>query len=1061
MLKTHHRQSLSPAGCCIHVLRLSLGFLIAAGFHSASSTSADAGAPQATWSTELKFEDAMDIYDFPEQRISYRLTFPDRRVKADRLRLFDEAGREAPLQLTEARTAGDFLRQATVHFRADLPRKTVRRFTLTYDPAQDPRSAPEGPTVHPNDDGTADLVGSHQSVRVPRGTHRFDDPRPAADVPAPIVALRGRSGNWIGRGAFLTADADAPKVLGYTAAIEQRGPLFMTYRVTYRFAGDRSYEVRLTIEQGDDHVTVDESLDGFGSGAGVHFRFSFEGLNPDARLVMSNVGYNGDGRGPKSGPYAAGLEGEDGDRLPYELSLFSPNSLSVSRATAFWRDNGEDALLLSINRPEDWKTSQRYVWHSRNKPENLRFHAKENQRYMETQLAGRQRHWAIAAIPRDEVIIAKQGESDAWVAQRDLEQNVPGGTPVRIGAGPEVRLYQRLTDFNLDDYKDMVIDFDEPLEPWGGTASIFLRGRVTMPEDVLELLNREPTVISPEEFWSGRGMASLEDTLEKLVRYYWDWSGGLTHRFGAFSLDVWTGYANSRAHWSEAERRRARAALVFTAELADADNFMPHHSMMGGHPNFISDAKFDLVMASAVFPRHPKAEHWKQSYLDYLDEWLDVFIREPDPTVNARGGRHLENIACYWIVSLRNTALAAKALLKYDGTVIFDDPRLQKALAWTLDGFSPFQEAGRRRVVPIGAHASGQQEIQKMVRVLPILEKTHPDLAAQLEWALTDGRRGKHVPRESALYRDYGAVLWYDHGGENEAMLTVQQLNGSGYRWTGASNGTLYYATDGHNWSWNKKEANGDAFDIEKLPLFNLNGRSLGAHPVDELLHNFHEAQFYRANGSHEVYKWRGVMMRRNDYLAVYDRVADDQAKGEFQWINEASRYDQPLPMPQITAIKDGPGDQLHIVSPEPVRTRTTDYGVIVNDRDHVLFTAEAVSIDRDGLRFKGRTGLASDDAVYLFEGEHLFYNDLGVSREGGDFGVGVWYDGKGAVDGRIVGRRGGRLAVRLPRTPRGGSVNVEVAGEPVASEVEGRTVWFAFEITGADGYKALRITWE
>jgi len=353
MSKPHRRQSPHTTGRRFNAALFGLGILIIAGAHAASGDSADAEEPQATWSTELKFEDAMDIYDFPEQRISYRLTFPDRRVKADRLRLFDAAGREVPLQLTEVRTAGDFLLQATVHFRADLPRKTVRRFTLTYDPAQDPRSAPEGPTVHPNDDGTAELVGRHQSVRVPWGTHRFDDPRPAADVPAPIVALRGRSGNWIGRGAFLTADADGPKVLGYTAAIEQRGPLFMTYRVTYRFAGDRSYEVRLTIDQGDDHVTVDESLDGFGSGAGVHFRFDFAGLNPDARLVMSNVGYNGDGRAPKSGPYAAGLEGEDGDRLPYELSLFSPNSLSVSRATAFWRDDGEDALLLSINRPED------------------------------------------------------------------------------------------------------------------------------------------------------------------------------------------------------------------------------------------------------------------------------------------------------------------------------------------------------------------------------------------------------------------------------------------------------------------------------------------------------------------------------------------------------------------------------------------------------------------------------------------------------------------------------------------------------------------------------------
>jgi hypothetical protein len=37
-------------------------------------------------------------------------------------------------------------------------------------------------------------------------------------------------------------------------------------------------------------------------------------------------------------------------------------------------------------------------------------------------------------------------------------------------------------------------------------------------------------------------------------------------------------------------------------------------------------------------------------------------------------------------------------------------------------------------------------------------------------------------------------------------------------------------------------------------------------------------------------------------------------------------------------------------------------------------------------------------------------------------------------------------------------AVRVQVEGEPVAAEVDGRTVTFAFDITGADGYKSFDI---
>ncbi len=1148
-----------------------------------ASKEAQSADGQAVWKKELVIEELLGFYDFPEQLISYSLKFPANRVTVEGLRLINANGQNVPIQVTDANTLGGYLREAAIHFRTDLPRESTRRFVLRHDTGYR-RTPAQRLTVETFDNGTAVLASQKQRVRVPWGERIFEEGRPASDTPAPLLAIRGRTGNWIGQGSFVAPEEI--QALRYETHLEEHGPLFMRYRVEYEFTDDRQYVVRLTLRHGDDHITIDEYLNGFESEDEVYFHFIFDGLDPNARLAMSNVGYNGDGRGQRSGPYIDGVDGDG--RLPYELSLYTPNSLGISRSTAFWRDDGDDALLLSINRPEDWQTSQRYIWHSRNKPENIRFYANDESRYMQTQLAGRQRHWAMAAIPRDEMIISKIGKEKgkSWLAQRDMDQ-APGGTPVRLGAGPEIRLYQRLTDFSLDRYKEIVFDFEESLEPYETNAES----------------------VRFDEFWNEIGLGGGQSSsFNYLVQYYWDWSGGLTHRFGAFSEDAWLAYANNRAKWPEDERRRARASLLFMVEMANSDNFMPHHSMLAGHPNFISEAKFDLALASAIFPNHPKTEEWKNSYQTFMDEWVNEFTREADPSVNARGGRFTENISNYWVTSLKNVGVGALALLAYDGTVVFDDPRFEELLQWTMDGFVPIGALNLRRIVPMGAHSNGRQEIPKVSSILPTLAKTHPELAAQLQWTITNGSKGEHKPRESKLYRDYGAVLWYDHGGENEAMLTVQQLYGRGYRWTPRSNGLLYYAADNQRWSWNDNNTNGDNFDIERLPVFNIKGQSLGAHPIDDLLYNFGQAQFYRARGSHDIYKWRGALMRRDEYLAVYDRVINNQAEGEFQWINQAYGFEieffadtelselrlhaappvrsslqwdwgeqsptkpvlenpdaaifekrrngevspesfsvrwknvqtwideegtyvfevdvpegdearlwingeklidipgkggpQPIeleggrfadvkvelvhhgglayinvrrgraggeldtlkgltgmPKPCIASVKTGPGDQLHIVSPASSQTQVTDYGAIVNGRDHVFFTSEPVSINQANLQFEGQTGLAAENEVYLFEGNAIVFNGFGLMKNGGDFGAGAWCVSPQAIDGRVVGREGGQLTVLLPQPPSG-KVGVQVGDESVEAMVDNRRISFPVDITGSDGYKPFSIRW-
>ena len=175
-------------------------------------------------------------------------------------------------------------------------------------------------------------------------------------------------------------------------------------------------------------------------------------------------------------------------------------------------------------------------------------------------------------------------------------------------------------------------------------------------------------------------------------------------------------------------------------------------------------------------------------------------------------------------------------MIHCDNTQIFAHPLFKDLVRWTLDGLAPCEEP-YRRLVPIGAHACGNVEAERLREGGGVAAaRAIPTLARQLLWCLTDGKEGTRPDLRSRLYTDYGAVLWHDFGGPHEAFLTIQQLNGPGYRWTGGQQRRLYYATKGHRWSWNGAEQNGDGFDINLIPLFNLDGKSLGAHEVDGVL---------------------------------------------------------------------------------------------------------------------------------------------------------------------------------------------------------------------------------
>jgi hypothetical protein len=829
---------------------------------------------------DIRLKEYLGIYDFPEEVLTYPLAF-DTPVRIADLRLVAKGRREPMVfQLSDVQQQGGLLKSANLHFRADLKANQEKSFSLVSDGGIAQAQAQPIALEALSGDRAA-LHANQLHILVPAGRNRTLHV-PVADAPAPLLAIAREPGKWAGAGKL----EGPPDLVVETldAHLVESGPLFARYAVTYTFSGNRSYAVELKIQTNEAHVEIDELSNGFGPADRLAFRFSMkDGIDPNGRLLMANGGYSTGGlQQGASGAYDQGAN--PAGLLPIKLGLYTPNSINLPRAIAFWNDQGANAILFSLCRLPDWKTSQRALWSSSSLPDNLEFYADKTtgDKYVRAAVVGPARFWAIALIPRDQMIVrgVTQGQiSQAvrppearWLAVSSAEGMLA------YGGGPEVRLLLKLNDFSLNRYKDCIFEFPE-----NARTTAF-----TLPNAI------------PEEMTGPDYLKAYRRNIAYLGQVGWDFSGDLgPNHWGWSNEPASVNYAHNVARWNEQDHMQARSWLVFNAYLLELDTAMPHSSMLGGHPNFFAEFKEILGIAAGLFPLHPAAPRWRDTYQGFFAEYLDKYVRKGDATTGALAGRFTESIACYNYASMEAVGMAAAGFKQFDGTQLLDRPGVRDWARWDMECRLPFRLDGARVVPPQGAHAAmsllgpGGRWHNVAYAFAQQLKESAPQLGNEWLWTITAGAEGtRPAALASAVFADYGPVLRYDFGGPNEAYLQMQQLNGQGYRWSGTSNGALYYAAKGKVWSWNLMETNGDGFDITKLPVFQVGKASLGASPADSVLHNFGFAQFYRAQANTQkgtpAYQSRAVIMVRGDYLAVYDQ-AQSADSGTFNWSNVAN----------------------------------------------------------------------------------------------------------------------------------------------------------------------------
>ena len=204
------------------------------------------------------------LFSWPRTLLSYPVRFEEANVEPDQLVLRNlETGQEVPFQLSDVRTRHGRLLTATVNFFADLPSGAKGTFELSQAQGTPERARPSVKMKETRQSGSIVLDAGVLKVRIPVSQKTPQ----GQDVPGPIVQLqredgpRRRSsqseGGWIGESHTISSRKPIREIVSERV---ESGDLFITYRLTYQFAGGATYAATVRSVLGYDFVEFLEEV---------------------------------------------------------------------------------------------------------------------------------------------------------------------------------------------------------------------------------------------------------------------------------------------------------------------------------------------------------------------------------------------------------------------------------------------------------------------------------------------------------------------------------------------------------------------------------------------------------------------------------------------------------------------------------------------------------------------------------------------------------------------------------------------------------------------------------
>ncbi len=390
---------------------------------------------------------------------------------------------------------------------------------------------------------------------------------------------------------------------------------------------------------------------------------------------------------------------------------------------------------------------------------------------------------------------------------------------------------------------------------------------------------------------------------------------------------------------------RARATLAFICYLYLSENYYPTENMLAGHPNFLTDVIAPVGLFGALLGQnHPHFGRFIEYYKKAVLRNFKYHTRPDVPAWESKGGRWTENVGCYMFGMLRCITTVCNVIYRLYGEMILVSEEFGEFLQFLIAIQTPENADGRRVYPPQGAHAAtgefgklGHGFNLSMLQLALMCKEVYPQEAnallynyrnkADLEFLLSDkevegasfrrfaGEIGGTPPALwSEKFTGYGYVMRSHANEPTEMQVVLQQIDeGPNYRWGRAAQGgcgELYYYANRKAYTGHAPEDVGDENrgDVQACTNFGVlvghEYKSVGRYDLTEPLVDFGFVQYARVNAgeySKPYYRYRSVLMVENQYIAVYDAVADMMQHGRFVWANK-----QDGAFPNIYNIRPG-----------------------------------------------------------------------------------------------------------------------------------------------------------
>ena len=860
-------------------------------------------------------------YKWPRTLLSYPVHF-EGKVLPDQLRLTDSiTGKEVPFQLSSVVLENGYLRSATVNFFSELP--SGGHFDYQFSNAPHERFNSE--TTVLKEPGSIVLDSGKLKVRIPDS---IQSPAVGQKIPGPIMALRKDEG-WIGD-SFIKSPIK--KITSLRTEILEEGTLFVKARMTYTFEGGGTYVAVVRSVSGYDFIEFDETITGLNKQDAVIVENAWTGFHADrhgdVRLGKPRVN-TFRGEDPAfDGPTRI----EDPEKeLLLRLEITPANGGGGRQEISFTDEKAGRELGFFIQDVGKWNDREYAIWVS------------HDTLFPVIRVVGGTLFWDWPIVEGTRATgiayFAVAGASKAETSQGNAttEALVPGqGETISSSEGSGVSIgYLRhlYGDTSLNRVKDWILEYPEGA--------------------------RRPDIPMP----GGRSKdaAGLEKTMasSSLKNAPAGEYGAVTMR--DLYVSVLPDFLKLRATLTKEQRDQAEALLLFCAYYMSEEACGPMRTMLGGHPNFMSDMKFPLIAMSSLFPDHPMASVWRDQYEKFLELVSRFNTRPPVPAWEAKGGRWTESLATYnWAFlhpALLGNSLGVQAdsrnRLANDWFAMHGDYLLNTVTApvsldasrasWpTNTPLTP--ENGFQRIhPPQGAHSGKRGNAANLREFAGFMDRYDPLLAEHLRWVArmpqqTEATASKHPvaspapevalkPQQdsgtnphlrSAKYTGYGIVMRSAVGTPDEISVYLQQVDkGPNYRWGYANqngSGDIYYYAGGKSYSGHGFEDTGDRHGDDAMYSCNTgvykdyHYKCIGMNGLVRPFYDLGPAQFAEIvpeegtnSYSWPEYRSRSVLLAGSDYIVVYDAI-DGWSGTRFVWTSNGV-HDE---MPNIIPIKGG-----------------------------------------------------------------------------------------------------------------------------------------------------------